>query len=147
MLSFNDSNSIKVGLFSFTMIVTYALLIDTKVYNFTNSFIADSCSRLWEVPRFYPTETYDVGIVLGGIADYDKITKAHNFNKHADRIIDAKQLYHQGKIKKIFISGGNGTLFNDGYIEANAMRDYLLLNKIPSKDINKTLNKITFSFK
>ena len=104
-------------------------------YFFTNSFIADSCARLWEIPRFHPTETYDVGIVLGGIADYDKITKAHNFNKHADRLIDAEQLYHQGKIKKILISGGNGVLFNDSYIEANAMRDHLLLNQIPSEDI------------
>ena len=43
-------------------------------YVFSNSFIADSCSRMWETPRFYPTEIYDVGIVLGGIADYDKIT-------------------------------------------------------------------------
>ena len=112
-------------------------------YFFTNSFIADSCSRLWEIPRFQPTETYDVGIVLGGIADYDKITKAHNFNKHADRIIDAQQLYHQKKIKKILISGGNGVLFNDGYIEANAMRDYLILNQIPDEDIlieNKSRN-------
>jgi uncharacterized SAM-binding protein YcdF (DUF218 family) len=104
-------------------------------YFFTNNFIADSCARLWEIPKYAPTEIYDVGIVLGGIADYDKITKAHNFNKHADRIIDAQQLYHQGKIKKILISGGNGVLFNDGYIEANAMRDYLLLNQIPSEDI------------
>ena len=102
---------------------------------FSNGFLADSCARLWEMPRFHPTETYDIGIVLGGIADYDKITKAHNFNKHADRIMDAQQLYHQGKIKKILISGGNGVLFNDGYIEANAMRDYLLLNQIPSEDI------------
>ena len=102
---------------------------------FSNGFLADSCARLWETPRYAPTKIYDVGIVLGGIADYDKITKAHNFNKHADRIIDAQQLYHQGKIKKILISGGNGVLFNDGYIEANAMRDYLLLNQIPSEDI------------
>ena len=104
-------------------------------YFFTNSFIADSCCRIWETPRHAPTEIYDVGIVLGGISDYDKITKSHNFNKHADRIMDAQQLYHQGKIKKILISGGNGMLFNDGYIEANAMRDYLLLNQIPSEDI------------
>ena len=38
-------------------------------YFFSNSFIADSCARLWEVPRFNPTTTYDVGIVLGGIAE------------------------------------------------------------------------------
>ena len=113
-------------------ILLFALI---TFYFFSNSFITDSCARLWEMPRYAPTETYDVGIVLGGIADYDKITKAHNFNKHADRIIDAQQLYHQGKIKKILISGGSGWLFNDGYIEANAMRDYLLLNQIPSEDI------------
>ena len=104
-------------------------------YFFTNSFIADSCSRLWEAPRFTPTTTYDVGIVLGGIADYDKITKAHNFNKHADRLMDAEQLYHKGIINKIMLSGGNGMLLNDGYIEANAMRDHLLQNKIPNEDI------------
>ena len=104
-------------------------------YFFTNSFIADSCSRLWEIPRLQPTEKYDVGIVLGGIADYDKITKSHNFNKHADRLMDAEQLYHKGIIKKIMISGGNGVLLNDGYIEANAMRDHLLQNKIPNEDI------------
>ena len=102
---------------------------------FSNGFLADSCARIWETPRYTPIEIYDVGIVLGGIADYDNITQAHNFNKHADRIMDAQQLYHQGKIKKILISGGSGWLFNDGYIEANAMRDYLLLNQIPDEDI------------
>jgi uncharacterized SAM-binding protein YcdF (DUF218 family) len=102
---------------------------------FSNSFIADNCARLWELPKFHPTETYTAGIVLGGIADYDKITKSHNFNKHADRLMDAEQLYHQGIIKKIMLSGGNGMLFNDGYVEANAMRDYLIKNKIPTEDI------------
>ena len=111
----------------FTLLITF--------YFFSNSFIADSCARLWEVPRFNPTTTYDVGIVLGGIADYDKITKAHNFNKHADRLIDAEQLYHKGIIKKIMLCGGNGILFNNGYIEANSMRDHLLQNKIPNEDI------------
>ena len=104
-------------------------------YFFSNSFVADSCARLWETPRFHPTEKYDIGIVLGGSADYDKITKAHNFNKHADRLMDAEQLYHQGIISKIMLSGGNGMLFNDGYIESEAMRDYLLINKIPAEDI------------
>jgi uncharacterized SAM-binding protein YcdF (DUF218 family) len=104
-------------------------------YLFTNSFIADSCSRIWEAQRFQPTENYDVGIVLGGIADYDKITKAHNFNDHADRLMDAEQLYHQGVIEKIMLSGGNGMLFNNEYIEANAMKEYLLKNKIPLADI------------
>ena len=104
-------------------------------YFFCNSFIADEATRLWEVKRFIPKLTYDVGIVLGGISDYDKITKAHNFNKNADRLMDAEQLYHKGIIKKIMLSGGNGLLCNDGYIESEAMRDYLLANKIPINDI------------
>ena len=40
-------------------------------------------ARLWEVKRFKPSLTYDLGIVLGGISDYDKIAKVHNFNKNA----------------------------------------------------------------
>ena len=104
-------------------------------YFFSNSFITDEVTRLWEVKRFTPRLTYDVGIVLGGIADYDKITKAHNFNKNADRLMEAEQLYHKGIIKKIMLSGGSGLLFNDGYMESEAMRDYLLANKIPNSDI------------
>lgn len=111
----------------YTTIITF--------YIFTNSFIADSLAKAWEIPRFHPEKAYDIGIVLGGISDYDKITKAHNFNKHADRLIDAKQLYRQGIIKKIMLSGGNGMLFNDGYIEANAMKDHLIKNNIPLEDI------------
>ena len=112
------------------LIITISLF-----YFFSNSFIADEFTRLWEVKRFNPKSTYDVGIVLGGIADYDKITKVHNFNKNADRLMDAEQLYHKGVIKKIMLSGGNGLLFNDGYKESESMRDYLLANKIPSNDI------------
>jgi len=87
------------------------------------------------VPRYNPTQTFDIGIILGGIASYDKNTKAHNFNKHADRLIEAEQLYHKGIIKKILLSGGNGMLFNNDYIEADAMRLHLLNNQIPSEDI------------
>ena len=112
-------------------------------YIFTNNFLADICCRTWEIPRVNPNETYDIGIILGGIADYDKITKAHNFNKYVDRLIDGEQLYHQGTIKKIMISGGNGSLFNNDYVEADAIKAHLLSKKIPSEDIlieNKSRN-------
>ena len=104
-------------------------------YFFSNNFIVDEFTRHWEVKRFVPTITYDVGIVLGGISEYDKTTKTHNFNKNADRLMDAEQLYHKGIIKRIMLSGGNGLLFNNGYIESDAVREYLLANKIPITDI------------
>ena len=80
------------------------LLITSLVffYFFTNGFIADEFSRLWELPRNQVNSTFNVGIVLGGIADYDNITKSHNFNKYADRLMDAEQLYHKEIIKKYY---------------------------------------------
>ena len=104
-------------------------------YILTNSFLADNCSKIWEAKDMKLKKTYDVGIVLGGISNYDSQKKIHNFNKHADRLIYAEQLYRKGIIKKILLSGGNGMLFNNGYEEAESMKHHLLKNNIPEKDI------------
>lgn len=104
-------------------------------YILTNSFLADSCSKIWESKRIKLKKNYDVGIVLGGVSNYDSKKQLHNFNKHVDRLIYAEQLYRQGKIKKILLSGGNGMLFNNGYKEAESMKNHLLKNNIPEHDI------------
>lgn len=111
------------------------LLSCFMLYIFSNGFIADELLRIWEMPHKNLNTTFDVGIVLGGISAYDKNTKTHNFNKHADRLFDAEELYYKGVIKKIMLSGGNGLLFNNGYMEANILRDYLLKKQIPKEDI------------
>lgn len=109
----------------------------------SNSFIASYASKLWEPKRQKIKKVYDVGIVLGGISSYDKKTASNNFNKEADRLIEAERLYRQGYIKKILLSGGNGLIFNDGYIEADALKQHLIKNGIPENDIlveNKSRN-------
>ena len=113
----------------------FLILGITSFYFFCNGFIVDEFSRFWEIPRANITEVYDVGIVLGGLADYDTITKTTNFNNRADRLLDAERLYHKGKIKKIMICGGNAEIFSGGYIEADAIKQYLITKKIPEKDI------------
>ena len=40
-------------------------------YILTNSFLADSCSKIWEAKSIKLKKTYDVGIVLGGVSNYD----------------------------------------------------------------------------
>ena len=100
----------------------------TFLFIISNSFIAIYTSKLWEPKRQKINKVYDVGIVLGGISSYDKQTASHNFNKEADRLIEAEQLYRRGYIKKILLSGGNGLIFNDGYIEADAMKQHLIKN-------------------
>ncbi len=106
---------------------------------FSNQFIANEAMLLWEIK---PTEmakmttTYDVGIVLTGITNDEKKPMDRTyFNKGADRIIHALQLYRKGIIKKILISGGSGSIFNPKLKEAQKLKSFLILAKMPSKDI------------
>ena len=43
------------------------------LFFFSNAFIFNEASRLWGLKKSMNTDIqYDVGIVLGGVADYDK---------------------------------------------------------------------------
>ena len=53
------------------------------------------------------------------------------------------QLFKSGKIKNILISGGNGQLLNNGYMESEWSKDFLINCGIPEKNIqieNKSRN-------
>ena len=63
------------------------------------------------------TQNYDYGIVLGGFSGYDKHKNRVEFNDCGDRLFYSIQLFKSGKIKNILISGGNGQLLNNGYME------------------------------
>ena len=105
---------------------------------FSNDFIFNTLVKAWEVPQISITKfnkKYEAGILLGGFSDYDYIKNKHNFKKEADRLIYTLQLYNQGIIKNIFISGGNGNLFNNNYKESETIKDFLIQNKIDSNDI------------
>ncbi len=103
---------------------------------FTNGFIYDEFARSWQMKnKISSKQTYDVGIVLGGMADYDKETDQLNFNKHADRLFSAEYLYRKGKIRKIMIVGGNGFLFPNSYIESEQIKKHLLIKGIPDENI------------
>ena len=115
------------------------LLITTLIYVFfTNEFIYNEVARYWEEPSKdieLFDEKYDIGIVLGGFSDYDSLTKKHNFKKDADRLIYTLQLYNNGIIKKILISGGNGGLLNSKHKEAETIQKFLISNSINREDI------------
>lgn len=82
------------------------------------------------------TEVYDCAIVLAGITDpnrppYDRI----HFNKGADRVVHAVDLYKQGKVKKILISGGSGVLTFEGNKESHALADFVRMCGVDSTDV------------
>ncbi|WP_158233294.1 YdcF family protein [Reichenbachiella sp. 5M10] len=95
--------------------------------------------NLWEPPPVTYTsidQAYDWAIVLAGITEpnrppYDRV----QFNKGADRIVHAIQLYHLGKVKKILISGGSGTLTFEGVKESHALADFARMCGVDSSAI------------
>jgi uncharacterized SAM-binding protein YcdF (DUF218 family) len=79
-------------------------------------------------------KVYEAGILLGGFSGFDKANRGFFINT-SDRFIQATNLYHQGIIKKIIMTGGNGTLTEDMPSETIFVSDQLLKNGIPKEDI------------
>ena len=107
-------------------------------YFFSNSFIIDELTRLWEFDMT-PTEklqTYDAGIVLGGgMVQIDKKLNRVIYRNNIDRIMQAIDLYKAGKIKKILISSASGTLFERFQNESKILKPFLVRIGIPENDI------------
>ncbi|HTB06400.1 MAG TPA: YdcF family protein [Bacteroidia bacterium] len=107
-------------------------------YVFTNDFLLDTFMRIWEVPAIHDEEIqgkYDVGIVLGGMIEYDDQLKRPQFKQGSDRLFQALTLYHKGKIRKILIDGGSGSLTEKDMREGPILKTYLLQQGIPDSVI------------
>ena len=83
------------------------------IFVYTNGFIGNWVISIWESPRktYQDLKYYEVGIVLTGITNTYQLPKDRiHFSKGFDRLYHAIELYRLGKIKKILITGGNGSL-------------------------------------
>jgi uncharacterized SAM-binding protein YcdF (DUF218 family) len=78
---------------------------------------------------------YDVGIVLGGMFEFNTDLETLVPGSHADRIWQAITLYKKGKIKKILISGGSGYVVDHGLKEAVQLKAVLVDWGFPEGDI------------
>ena len=56
-------------------------------------------------------ERHGLGILLSGMAGYDRGTREAYFLSSADRFIQAARLYRLGHVRKLLVSGGNGNPF------------------------------------
>ncbi|MDP4289979.1 MAG: YdcF family protein [Bacteroidota bacterium] len=115
------------------------LLSVVLFYLLSNHYLVDVFLRSWEYPvqnLKADSSRYDVGIVLGGdIITYNKDDKRLIFRNSADRGLQALQLYKQGRIKKILITAGPGSLMYPDEYESNYYRNYLISVGVPSTDI------------
>jgi len=115
-----------------------SIIATVLIVFFSNSFIFDEFMRVWEVPVIRDEDinkTYDYGIVLSGMLAYDSENGRINFTRGVDRLLHAVELYKRGKIKRLLITGGSGSLLNQDEREATHLSKYLLTVGFPEKDI------------
>ena len=106
---------------------------------FTNPFFGKLAMNLWEPePIEYAKieKRYGWAIVLAGITEpnrppYDRT----HFNKGADRLTHAIDLYKKKKIRKILISGGSGVLSFEGKPESLMLKEFAITTGVRARDI------------
>jgi uncharacterized SAM-binding protein YcdF (DUF218 family) len=116
---------------------TFLLSGIVVLYFFSNPFICNEACREWEYPfiRLDKYATYDYAVVLGGFSTYDTAFSRVKFIEAADRFIQSYQLYQQGRVKKLFITGGSGSVLHKEETEADKIKYFLISLKVPEQDI------------
>lgn len=94
---------------------------------------------LWWEPAPIPMTAighYDVGIVFTGVSKGSKTPRDRvYFNNGADRITHTLQLYNEGKLDQILISGGLGLQQVDNSVAANRLKSFLTMAGVPDSVI------------
>lgn len=106
----------------------------------SNPVISNIVAKLYEakgVEVAALTSQYDYAIVLGGFANLESPYDADrlNLNMVANRLSQTVDLYYQGKIKRIILSGGNGNIIGNQENEAINAAAYLRRIGIPEEAI------------
>lgn len=110
------------------------------LFFFSNEFILNEVFRRWEVqPTPYEaiTAPYDWAVVLTGVTQLaeGKPEDRTYFQKGADRVTHAVQLYKLGLVKNILVSGGSGRLVDVGHVEAEEIRQAMVMMGVPDSVI------------
>jgi uncharacterized SAM-binding protein YcdF (DUF218 family) len=112
--------------------VTFGLLLF-----FTNPFIIQQLMARYEVApvKLAPSQTFNAGIVLGGMVSYDASKDEGHFNNVSDRFIQTALLYKQGHIRNIIVAAGNGYITKNNFSEAAYIKQHLVQLGIPGERI------------
>ena len=116
----------------------------------TNNGLSGIALHHWEYQTIQLqdiTKPYEVGIFLSGANYYHKdLPNIKHFiylTGSGNRLVQSIELYKQGKIKKILLSGGAANIFGDQVSESEQVKLFLIRLGIPEKDIwleNKSRN-------
>lgn len=104
------------------------------LYVCSNSFFVDEIVRAWEYEDdsiYLKTTKYDLAILLAGMGRIDERQDRFDFTASGDRLLQTLDLYYKGRIKKILITGGSGSISKPHHREAAYIKRYLLNMGIP----------------
>jgi len=107
----------------------------------SNTYLVNKAFYWWEYKPLdigTVSKTYDAGILLtGGLINLSHYKADHpNLGAHADRFLQAYELYKAGKIKKIIITGASSKLLTDqGNGEAQLTKKLLVQWGVNPADI------------
>lgn len=116
----------------------YFFLLVFMIFFFGNQFFGNIVYHWWEIKPIEKKEipkNTKIAIVLSGFSYYDFNLKRIHFNQSCDRIFQTLQLYKQGYVNKILISGGSGSIKRPEEIESIFVKEYLVSIGINSNDI------------
>lgn len=107
------------------------------LYAFSNPFLLDEVMRSWEVQtvKVDQLEHQKVGVILGGFTQYDPEYDRVEFSGSVDRLMMAYQLYQQGTVEKLIISGGSSNIVDTAHREGDNVRNYLDKVDFPMEDL------------
>lgn len=104
------------------------------LYVCSNSFLVDEVVRAWEYEDdsiYLKNTKYDLAILLSGMGRVDERQDRFDFTASGDRLLQTLDLYYKGRIKKILITGGSGSISKPHHREAAYIKKYLLNMGIP----------------
>lgn len=106
---------------------------------FTNPFLINLTMRAWEIEAVKMNtieEPFDVAIVLGGFSSVlPDFTDRLHLNANPNRLVNAVELYHLGKVRKVLVSGGSSKVLGPKLTDAEPVRRFLLAVGVRSEDI------------
>ena len=101
---------------------------------FSNGFLYGLFNDKWNVEFELKDNQYDYGILMGGMISLNSTYENIQFLKNNDRLLNTIELYKDGTIKKILITGASGSMTSD-MKEAYILKGFLQKIGIPSKKI------------
>jgi uncharacterized SAM-binding protein YcdF (DUF218 family) len=105
---------------------------------FSNPYIINNILNSWEAERkrYEELDNYEVAIVLGGFSSSTQKPRDRvHFEKGADRLLNAIELYRLGKVDKILLSGGTSRIIGEKRSEATAVLPFIVNMGVRKSDI------------